>query len=83
MNEPPLKTFKVATFYEPRQGRKPTASKIQAYTITYNPAWKGCVMYTVEAGQWSRRQIHSDSDVPRQRTRRYIGGGRHGSGQAL
>jgi hypothetical protein len=40
------KTYRVATFREERPGRKP---RIAVYTVWYNPAWEGCVLYDVVA----------------------------------
>ena len=41
-----LRTIRVATFYERREGRAP---RVEAYTRDYSIDWKGCRVYDVEA----------------------------------
>ncbi len=53
--------MKVATFYEPRDNRQPKISHIRAYTVTYNPSWKGCIVYDIDtkSGEEAKRQARS------------------------
>ena len=60
-----MKPFKVATFYNAKPGKPPTASKINAYTLWYNPAWPGCIVYEVDAA--------NGADAKRQAVRRRLG----------
>lgn len=46
-----LKVWKVATFYEVREGRTP---RIEAYTRWYSTDWKGCKIYHVSAETGTR-----------------------------
>ena len=44
-----MPTFRVGTFYHPIANKPPTKSRIDAYTLWYDPSWKGCVEFEVEA----------------------------------
>ncbi len=55
------KTYRVATFYHPKEGRAPCLGAVTAYTLWYNDMWDGCIMYEVPAmsGAKAKRQARA------------------------